>query len=104
MGGLESEITASTSNILLEGASWNFINTRRTVAAKNYRAKPVIAFRAISICFSQIRGGIMFEPHRGMEWGSIASGVVDEYPLPYIDPIWSLHRRCRAFIGISYLL
>ena len=33
MGGLESEVTETTTNVLLEGASWNFVNTRRTVFA-----------------------------------------------------------------------
>ena len=31
MGGLESEVTPTTSNVLLEGASWNFINIRKTM-------------------------------------------------------------------------
>ncbi len=29
MGGEESEVNGQTSNVLLEGASWNFINIRR---------------------------------------------------------------------------
>ena len=33
MGGLESEVTENTRNVLLEGAAWNFINIRKTVGA-----------------------------------------------------------------------
>ena len=34
MGGLESEVTDSTRNVLLEGAAWNLVNTRRTLQAQ----------------------------------------------------------------------
>ncbi|NMC45890.1 MAG: phenylalanine--tRNA ligase subunit beta [Chloroflexi bacterium] len=103
MGGLESEITASTSNILLEGASWNFINTRRTVAAQKLQSEagyrfsrnihPALAKYAVELCLSRIA-----------EWsgGSIASGLVDEYPLPYIDPILEITPAdVEHSIGIS---
>jgi len=33
MGGLETEVTDSTRNVLLEAAAWNFINIRRTANA-----------------------------------------------------------------------
>ena len=35
MGGAESEVSARTTTILLEGAAWNFINIRKTAAAQN---------------------------------------------------------------------
>ena len=32
MGGAETEVSSNTRNVLLEGANWNFINIRKTVA------------------------------------------------------------------------
>lgn len=103
MGGLESEITATTSNILLEGASWNFINTRRTVAAQKIQSEagyrfsrnihPALAKYGVELCLSRIA-----------EWsgGSIASGLVDEYPLPYVDPLLEITPAdVEHAIGIS---
>ena len=87
MGGLESEITQDTHTILLEGASWNFINTRRTVASQKLQSEagyrfsrnihPELAKYAVELCLSRIA-----------EWsgGKIASGFVDAYPKPYQDP------------------
>lgn len=103
MGGLESEITAATSNILLEGATWNFISTRRTVAAQKLQSEagyrfsrnihPALAKYAVELCLSRIA-----------EWsgGSIASGLVDEYPLPYLDPVLEISPNdVEHSIGIS---
>ena len=47
MGGLESEVTETTQNVLLEGASWNYINTRRTVSAQSSSLKRLPLPRAV---------------------------------------------------------
>ncbi len=101
MGGLESEIwdeatmggdseeseTANarptTRNVLLEAASWNFINIRRTMQSQKMSSEagmrfsrgvhPAMAERGLRRCIELIRqtaGGV------------IAQGIVDEYPLP----------------------
>lgn len=44
MGGLESEVTPQTKNILLEGASWNFINIRKTVKAQKLPSEAAYRF------------------------------------------------------------
>jgi len=87
MGGLESEITPTTRNILLEGATWNFINTRRTtfsqklVSEAGYRfsrgVHPALAEEGVRLCLQRMA-----------EWsgGVIYSGLVDDYPLPAVDP------------------
>ncbi len=91
MGGLESEITTETQTILLEGASWNFINTRRTVASQKLQSEagyrfsrnihPELAKYAVQLCLSRIA-----------EWsgGKIASGFVDVYPKPHLDPLLTI--------------
>ena len=86
MGGAESEITSDTKNVLLEGASWNYVNTRRTVSAQGlpseaaYRFErgvhPAIAPQGVQRCLEWMR-----------KWsgGTVAQGLVDEYPLPQQD-------------------
>jgi phenylalanyl-tRNA synthetase beta chain len=81
MGGAESEVSATSTNILLEGAAWDFINIRKTVKAQSlpseasYRfsrgVHPALAERGVNRAL-----GLMHE------WagGSIAAGLVDRYP------------------------
>ncbi len=72
MGGQESEVSAATRNILLEGAAWNFINIRKTVAAQKllseaaYRfsrgVHPAMAERGVRRCLEvmqQLAGGVI---------------------------------------------
>jgi len=87
MGGLESEISDKTRNILLEGASWNFINIRKT--ARTYALPSEASYRfARGVHPAMARRGV----RRGLElmqaWanGKVAPGLVDAYPLPYKDP------------------
>lgn len=88
MGGAETEVSETTRNVLLEGAAWNFINIRKTAQAQNlpseasYRfsrgVHPAMAERGVRRCL-----GLM---HR---WagGEIAEGLVDNYPLPPVNPV-----------------
>ncbi len=88
MGGQESEVSEATTNVLLEGAAWNFINTRRTVNAQKlpseaaYRfsrgVHPAMAIRGVS------RGLALMQRWAG---GIVCQGLVDEYPLPPADPV-----------------
>lgn len=106
MGGLESEITDSTRTILLEGASWNFIHTRRTVSAQKLQSEagyrfsrnihPALAKLGVELCLSRIA-----------EWsgGQIAMGLVDAYPKPHVDPLIEIApEEIKHLIGISLTL
>lgn len=87
MGGAESEVGPETRNILLEGAAWNFINIRQTVAAQRLQSEaayrfsrgvhPAIAKQGVSRCLELMR-----------RWsdGIVSQGLVDHYPLPPADP------------------
>jgi phenylalanyl-tRNA synthetase beta chain len=87
MGGLESEITPQTRNILLEGASWNFINVRKTSTALHLNSEagyrfsrgvhPALATWAIDLCLERM-----------LQWGGgvIYQGLIDNYPQPPLDP------------------
>lgn len=87
MGGAESEVNVSTRNVLLEGAAWNMINIRRTVLAQNLPSEASYRFsRGVHPAMAE-RG-----VQRGLQllhaWsgGVVASGLVDNYPLPPVDP------------------
>ncbi|NMB54756.1 MAG: phenylalanine--tRNA ligase subunit beta [Leptolinea sp.] len=88
MGGLESEITDSTTTVLLEGAAWNFINIRKTMSYLKLKSEasfrmsrgvhPGLCDEALWLCLSRMA-----------EWsgGEIHCDLVDEYPLPPNDPV-----------------
>ncbi len=83
MGGLESEVTGSTVNVLLEGAAWNMINTRRTVMAQKLPSEASYRFsRGVHPAMAE-RGVVHgLELMRRWSGGVVAQGLVDEYPLP----------------------
>ncbi len=103
MGGLESEVTDNTRNVLLEGASWNFINTRRTLMAQKLSSEagyrfsrgvhPALAEEGVQLCLDYIAA---------WSGGQIASGLVDAYPLPPADPDVAVsEQEVRRLLGID---
>ncbi len=103
MGGAESEVTPDTKNVLLEGASWNYVNIRRTVSAQGlpseaaYRFErgvhPEIAPQGVLRCLDWMQ-----------KWtgGTIAEGLVDEYPLPIESTTVTLTPGdIKRWLGIS---
>jgi phenylalanyl-tRNA synthetase beta chain len=103
MGGVESEVSAETTNILLEGAAWNFINIRKTARAQNLPSEASYRFsRGVHPAMAE-RG-----VRRGLElmqaWGDgkIATGLVDVYPLPPAQPeIQITPRDVKRWLGIN---
>lgn len=103
MGGAESEVTRETKNVLLEGASWNYVNTRRTVSAHNLPSEAAYRFeRGVHPEIAPI--GVK----RGLEWmrrwtgGTVAQGLVDEYPQPYQDQVLEISPAdIKRWLGIS---
>ena len=87
MGGLESEVTEGTQNVLLEGASWNFINIRRTVTSQRMHSEAAYRF-ARNVHPALAETGVRLGLLRMAAWsgGQIGQGLMDEYPKPYVDP------------------
>jgi len=88
MGGLESEVTDKTRNILLEGAAWNFINIRKTAKQHNLPSEASFRFsRGVhpSLAETGVKRGLQLMA----EWsgGKVAPGLVDEYPLQPKDSV-----------------
>jgi phenylalanyl-tRNA synthetase beta chain len=87
MGGAESEVGEGTRNILLEGAAWNMINTRRTVLSQALPSEAAYRFsRGVHPAMAErgvLRG---LELMRQWSGGTVAQGLVDSYPLPPVAP------------------
>lgn len=88
MGGIETEVSENTKNVLLEGANWNYINIRKSLgylrmhSEASYRfsrgVHPAAAIKAVSLGLEYMR-----------KWsgGVVCEGLVDEYPLKAEDPV-----------------
>jgi phenylalanyl-tRNA synthetase beta chain len=91
MGGEESEVHSETVSVLLEGASWNFINIRKTVGVLKIISEAAYRFsRGIHPALAE--SGVRLCLKRMSEWGGgqVAAGLLDEYPKPPIDPVVEL--------------
>jgi len=103
MGGAETEVDENTKNVLLEGASWNMINIRKTAKAQNlpseasYRysrgVHPAMAERGVRRCLELMQ-----------QWsgGEVVPGFVDNYPLPPQTPVVEVTPAdVKRLLGIS---
>ncbi len=103
MGGAESEVSGDTTNILLEGAAWNIINTRRTVISQNLTSEAAYRFSR-GIHPELAPKGVLRGLKLMHEWagGTIAGDLIDEYPLPPEDPIVEITPEdVRRWLGIE---
>ncbi|MDD5370186.1 MAG: phenylalanine--tRNA ligase subunit beta [Anaerolineaceae bacterium] len=91
MGGQESEVSAKTRNVLLEGAAWNYINIRRTLAAQRMLSEAAYRFsRGIHPAMAPWGVQLCLEHMRQWSGGQVASGLIDAYSQPYSDPVVTL--------------
>ncbi len=87
MGGAETEVSENTVNVLLEGAAWNSINIRRTVASQKLLSEASYRFsRGVHPAMAErgVRRGLALMQR--LAGGTIARGLLDEYPVPAQDP------------------
>lgn len=81
MGGAESEVSETTTNVLLEAASWNFINLRKTLGYLKLNSEASYRFSR-GVHPEMAPRGLK----RGLElmrqWGDgkVCEGIVDDYP------------------------
>jgi phenylalanyl-tRNA synthetase beta chain len=106
MGGSESEVTDSTKNVLLEGAAWNFINIRRTAKQHNLPSEASFRFsRGVhpAVADLGVKRGLQYMA----QWanGTIAPGLVDEYPLKPKDSVVEVTSKdVKRLLGIDLTL
>jgi phenylalanyl-tRNA synthetase beta chain len=83
MGGAESEVSAQTKNVLLEGAAWNFINIRKTLNAQRIASEAAYRFsRGVHPAMAPRGVSRGLELMRLWSGGNVSEGLIDEYPLP----------------------
>ncbi|NMB67210.1 MAG: phenylalanine--tRNA ligase subunit beta [Chloroflexi bacterium] len=103
MGGLESEVTESTRTVLLEAASWNFINTRRTATYLHLNSEAGYRFsRGVHPELAPYAEKLGL--HLMAQWsgGQMCRDLVDAYPLPVADPKVELTPAdTRRILGVS---
>lgn len=93
----------STTNVLLEGAAWNFINIRKTAKQHNLPSEASFRFsRGVHPALAEqgVRRGLQLMA----QWsgGKVAPGLVDEYPLKPTDPIITVRPQdVKRLIGID---
>jgi phenylalanyl-tRNA synthetase beta chain len=103
MGGAESEVTGKTTNVLLEGASWNFINIRRTAKAHNLPSEASFRFsRGVhpALALTGVQRGLQCMA----QWsgGVVAPGLVDEYPLkPPVSSVSFTAADVKRLLGVD---
>jgi phenylalanyl-tRNA synthetase beta chain len=83
MGGLESEVSDNTTTVLLEAATFEGINNRRTAQALRLFSEASYRFaRGIPPTLNPIAARRAAELMRRYGGGRIVSGMVDAYPAP----------------------
>lgn len=83
MGGEDSEISGSTTNVLLEAASWNFINIRRSATLLKLNSEAGFRFsRGVHPSQSILGAKRAAELLRQLAGGTVAQGIIDYYPNP----------------------
>lgn len=88
MGGLESEVSDSTTTILLESATFEGINNRRTAQTLRLFSEASYRFaRGIPPTLNRIAARRAAELMREYAGGRIVPGEVDAYPVPQVTPL-----------------
>ena len=83
MGGLDTEIGASTRNVLLESANFDNLNNRRTSEMLKMHSEAALRFgRGLPPESTVIAARRASELMRQFAGGTIAQGVADTYPRP----------------------
>ncbi len=82
MGGFESEVTERTKNILLEAASFSYVNNRQTSKALKLSSEASARFgRGVPSSMTIPAAKRATELMRKLGGGSVAQGVADAYPV-----------------------
>ena len=91
MGGEESEVSATTSNVLLEAAAWNLYNIRRTTLAQQLSSEAGYRFsRGVHPALAATANRRAIELMRRLAGGTIAEGMLDACPLPFPETVVEL--------------
>ena len=103
MGGAETEVSAATTNILLESANFDFLNIRRTMKALNLPSEASVRFsKGIHpelVRPAAERAAELMRQHAG---ATVCKGIVDVYPAPLPPRVIELKMsEVRRLLGID---
>jgi len=103
MGGLETEVTDATKNILIESASFDFVSIRRTMKELNLISEASMRFsKGIHpeiVPIAAKRAARLMHEHAN---GKVLAGMVNTYPAPI--PAQTIHLKSseiRRLLGIE---
>jgi phenylalanyl-tRNA synthetase beta chain len=104
MGGLETEVTAATRNVLLESANFDFVSIRRTMKAFNLPSEASARFsRGIHpeiVRPAAERAADLLRQYAG---GSVCQGFVEQYPAPLPPQVVELSMDAvRRLTGVDF--
>ena len=103
MGGLESEVTAQTRNILLEAANFNYLNVRRTSQLLKLTSEAAQRFgRGLDPELPPLGAVRAAELMRQYAAGTVAQGLIDVYPAPPERPVIELEpQEVERLLGVG---
>jgi phenylalanyl-tRNA synthetase beta chain len=103
MGGAETEVTDTTTTILLESANFHFVSIRKTTQALKLPSEASARFgRGVPPSGAVPAAMRATELMRDLAGGTIARGVADSYPAPQISPVVSLTvAEVRRVLGMD---
>lgn len=103
MGGAETEVTETTTRILLEAANFNFVSIRKTTQALKLPSEASARFgRGVPPSAAGPAAMRATELMRTLGGGEIARGVVDCYPAPQVPAVVTLTTaEIRRILGME---
>lgn len=103
MGGEESEISDTTTDVLLEAAAWNFINIRRSMHALKINSEAGFRFsRGVHPSQALLGAKRAADLMRRLAGGTVWQGIVDTYPNPPdVQPITLTAAEVARIGGIT---
>ncbi|MCD5405780.1 MAG: phenylalanine--tRNA ligase subunit beta [Desulfotomaculum sp.] len=103
MGGLHSEVSDETVDILIESACFNAINIRRTSKKLNLRSESSIRFeKGVDVTGCAKAADRAAELIQKLAGGSLAKGIVDRYVKKYEEKVLVLRpSRVEHILGVS---
>ena len=104
MGGLETEVTAQTKNILLESANFDFVSVRRTMRALNLPSEASVRFskglHPETVVPAARRALELMHKSAG---AAVCEGLVDSYPAPLPEQKINLDmREVKRVLGTAF--
>lgn len=106
MGGQESEVGESTRNVLLESATFEGINNRRTASELRLPSEASYRFaRGVPATLNPIAARRAAELMRQYAGGRVVSGMVDAYPVEQVAPVvYTTAGDMRRLLGMEVTL